>query len=126
MHEQPEPGLSEEEFEAELRELVGDKSVKLWLARSNGARFDVVFSIGVAQGEPIHMFDHMEGFYLFGEGVSPDLLPGMHDLFARYCRTHRAVPFHHPDQALVMRYRSFGHGRHRPHRVSLHYPTPTL
>lgn len=75
-------------FQRKLDRLIKDKPVKLWLAKSVNGRLDVVFSVGKAQGEPIMSVDHLGGFYLLGEGVPPELLPRIHELFTLYCRDH--------------------------------------
>jgi hypothetical protein len=79
--------LNDKEFAEQLGKLLDGKSAKIWLAKSHGGRLDTVFSVGEAQGEAIHPFDHIGGYYLIGEGVPEDLYPAIHELFVRYCKT---------------------------------------
>lgn len=120
---EPKP-ITEREFEDRLRELIRGRPVKIWLARSAGGRLDTVFSVGAPQGEPIRNFDHLNGFYLLGEGVTPDLLPSLHELFTQYCWSHRAFQSVHPHGRVVdLRYRHLdsedARGRHH---LQIHIP----
>ena len=93
--------LSEAAFKAALVDLLRDHPAKVWLARSTGQRLDTLFSVGGAQGEPIRNFDHLNGFYLMGEGVTPDLLSPIHALFVRFCASHRTDATVHPHGRVI-------------------------
>lgn len=80
--------LTEDMFQRKLAMIIHGKAVKLWLAKSIHGRLDVIFSVGTAQGMPIMSVDHIGGYYLLGEGVTPEMLPLIHDLFTHYCRDH--------------------------------------
>jgi hypothetical protein len=123
----PSPGtvqpFSTAQFREELRKLIARKPAKMWLAQSSGHRLDTIFSIGSAQPKPIKMFDHIEGFYLLGEGVSPSLIATIHDLFQRYCKTHKAAANRNPRHAVEIRYRTFEKPHPEKHsRLIMHYP----
>lgn len=114
--------LSEEQFQREIERLLAAHPAKVWLARSNGHRLDVVFSVGASQPEPIHLFDQEEGFYLLGEGVPPESISAIHALFERYCRTHKGIPLHLRDLPIHVQYKSFGHRHAHPTRLTIRYP----
>ncbi|HMO50943.1 MAG TPA: hypothetical protein PKE26_06665 [Kiritimatiellia bacterium] len=73
--------LTKEDFKKKLDQLIGDKPIKIWLAKSVNGRLDTLFSAGDAQGKPIKHFDHIGGFYLLGENVPPDMIPAIHKWF---------------------------------------------
>jgi hypothetical protein len=70
------------------------------------------------------MFDHIGGFYLLGEGISPDLVPKIHQVFSDYCMTHHAVEMRHSHEVSV----EYQPGKGHPHlpsqhpRMVMHYP----
>jgi hypothetical protein len=121
---QVEATLTDKEFAARVRRLIAGKPVKIWLAKSAGGRLDTVFAAGVAQGEPIKNFDHIGGFYLLGEGVTPDLIPELHGLFTRYCSSHRALLKTHPGMRVVdLRYKhGLPPGEQQKHELVMHIP----
>ncbi|MFH0954126.1 MAG: hypothetical protein V1873_07335 [Verrucomicrobiota bacterium] len=112
--------LEDNQFEQDLKNLVADRPMKIWLARSNGHRIDTIVSVGTPQPEPIRLFDHMVGFYLLGEGVTPDLLAPIHKLFQDYCRRHKDAGKLNPTHRVVLHFRSST--ARWPNRLLMHYP----
>lgn len=112
--------LADKRFEQQLKELVGARAIKIWLARSNGHRLDTILSVGPSQAEPIRLFDHIEGFYLLGEGVTTDLLAPIHEIFRDYCVRHKDSAKKNPTHRMVLQFRS-SHARW-PNRLLMHYP----
>ena len=109
------------EFKKELENLLNPEKSKLWLASSNGYRLDVEFGVGENQSLPIKLVDHMEGFYLLGEGVPVKKLSKIHKLFKEYCKNHKAVDF---DKALPLslEFKTHHEEHHRSHQMVMHYP----
>lgn len=123
MNETSGDSVDEREFELALKNLIDERPMKIWLAKSSGQRLDTLASVGHAVPMPIQMFDHIEGFYLLGEGVPPDLLTPIHELFARYCRSHRDSAHRNPQHRVEVQYRSFEpEYPHIPNRLIMHYP----
>lgn len=114
--------MTDKEFKEGLERILGDAPAKIWLARGAGHRVDTVFSIGTAQNEPARIFDEMNGLYLLGEGVPPDLLPGIHNLFEQYCETHEGN-LYSPNAAnrpvFIVKVGSYPHAKHARSHVNL-------
>lgn len=113
--------LEDRNFEQQLKDLLGIRPVKIWLARSNGHRLDTILSVGASQAEPIRLFDHMAGFYLLGEGVTTDLLAPIHEIFRGYCMRHKDAAKKNPTHRMVLQFRS-SHTPRWPNRLLMHYP----
>lgn len=110
-------------FEAQIGKLIGGRQMKIWLAKSSGHRIDTLISIGTAQPEPIRLFDHMAGFYLLGEGVTPDLLSPMHAVFTEFCERHMHMKKQKGLHRTVVKYRSSHDEAHYWYnRLIMHYP----
>lgn len=114
--------ITEAEFKAALADLLRDHPAKVWLARSTGQRLDTLFSVGAAQGDPIRNFDHLNGFYLMGEGVTPDLLSPIHALFVRFCASHRTDATVHPHGRLIDLHYQHHAGTPARQVLTLHMP----
>ncbi len=112
---------SVDEFSDDVQALVRGKPVKLWLARSNGVRFDILFSFGSSQTQPMELLDRGVGYYLIGENIDEPLRRQLHTLFSRFIQYHCAVPHyleqreHHPAIHIT-------HHAHRDHKLTMHYP----
>ena len=114
--------ITEAEFKAALEDLLLKHPAKIWLARSTGQRLDTLFSVGGAQGAPIHNFDHLNGFYLMGEGVTPDLLGPIHTLFVRFCAGHRTDGTVHPHGRVIDLHYQHHAGAPARQVLTLHMP----
>jgi hypothetical protein len=83
--------LTAEDFRDKLNRLIGDKPIKIWLAKSVQGRLDTIFSAGDAQGMPIEHFDHIGGFYLLGENVPHEFIPRIHKMFVIFAQCNFAA-----------------------------------
>lgn len=116
-------GPAEKAFEKELRALIGDRPVRVWLTISRAGRLDTLFAAGDAQGKPIRHFDHAGGFYLLGENITPDLLDPIHRLLLKYCQAQHRVLRANPLYAMNWQYRHFGfRTRKKKHELVMHIP----
>lgn len=113
--------MSDEEFRARLHELIAGRPVRITLQFSDGTHLHEIASVGTGHGAMAQIFDHVGGFYLVGEGVQPELLGPLHELFAQYCRTHRAVDDSERQNPIHVQYRSFS--EHDQHRMCMHFPS---
>ena len=109
--------FSEDEFQARLHELTAGQSVGLTLQHSDGTHLYTLFDIGTGYGHRSELVEHQGGYYLVGEGVPPELLGPIHDLFVRYCRSHGADSKAH----VHLHYKSFF--KHHAHQMRMHFPT---
>jgi hypothetical protein len=114
--------MTDEGFRRRLARLIGKKPIKIWLAKSARGRIDVVFSVGVAQGENIRNFDHIGGFYLMGQNVPPEYIERIHQWFLAYCRS-RFTPHRLERHYIDMSYRYYLDAqRRRQDELTLHVP----
>ncbi len=115
--------ISESEFKLKLADLLAGHPAKVWLARSAGHRLEVLFGVGEPQGLPVKNFDHLNGFYLMGEGVTPDLVAPLHNLFVWFCRGHRSSSQVHPvGHVQDPRVAQHPHVNYHGNRLTLHSP----
>lgn len=116
-------GLTTSEFRKALLEVIGDAPAKIWVVRSIHGRLETVFAVGAAQAEPIKMFDHIGGLYLLGEGVTPEMLPKLHNLFERYCHSHPVPTRVVIQSGLSINYRSYTYpGPKQKNKIIMHVP----
>lgn len=111
---------AEVEFQRDVGQLIAGRSMKVWLARSTGLRIDTIVSVGDAQAQPIKVCDHIAGYYLFGEGVTPDLLSPLHKAFDTYCHNTRDRLKRKAIQRLNVRFTITRPTT--PSRLVMHYP----
>lgn len=115
-------GLTSEAFQRRLARLVGDKPVKIWLAKSHMGRIEVVFAVGDAQGQPIRNFDHIGGFYLLGENVPPEWIDRIHGWFVDFSRSNFTA--HRLDRHFVdVRFRTY-YDHHKKYHDEMVMHTP--
>lgn len=111
------------EFTLGISQLIGNRTIKVWLARRKRHRVDTIASIGRPQPAPIRLFDHGSGFYLMGEGVTPDLLAPIHKIFVSFCRKVRDERDKNKLHQLDVRYRSVrAKDPYWYNRLVMHYP----
>jgi hypothetical protein len=101
--------------------LIAEQPIKITLQYSDGKNLHEIVSVGTGCGAMAQIFDHVGGFYFVGEGVPPDLLGPLHELFALYCRSHRQVTDAERHNPIHVQYRSFS--EHNQHRMCMHFPT---
>ena len=112
--------FTETAFHDRLHDLIAGRPVHITLLHSDGQHLHEVFSVGIGRGAPTHIFDHVGGFYLVGEGITPDLLAPAHELFERYCRAQETLTEAERQNPIHVEYRSFAH--HDRHRLCMHFP----
>ena len=117
----PEPLVKE--FRTEADKIIGKKKVKIWLTKKSGHRVDTLTTIGTAQKQPVKMFDHGAGFYLMGEGITPELLAPLHSIFASFCRKMKDHRDKNQFHRMELRYRSVHEADpYWYNRLVMHYP----
>jgi len=115
-------GLTAEAFHQRLERLIDGKPIKIWLAKSELGRIEVIFSVGDAQGQPIKNFDHIGGFYLMGENVPSEYIDRIHGWFLDFTRINFTP--HRLDRHFVdVRFRSYYDQGHQQHdELLMHVP----
>lgn len=115
-------GLTAEAFQRKLERLIAGKPIKIWLAKSESGRMDVIFTVGDAQGRPIKNFDHIGGFYLMGENVPPEYIDRIHGWFLDFTRINFSP--HRLDRHFVdVRFRTYyDQGRQQHDEMVMHVP----
>lgn len=112
-----------DEFKARLAHIISRRPIKIWIAKRNRHRIDTLASVGVSQPLPIRLFEHGAGFYLLGEGVTPDLLKPIHDAFLDFCRKVRDARDKNKLNRVDVRYRSVRTtDPYWYNRLIMHYP----
>lgn len=111
------------EFKSRLSQIIHGRPIKIWIAKKNRHRVDTIASVGLSQPLPIRLFDHGSGFYLLGEGVTPDLLSPIHTAFEDFCRRVKDARDKNQLHRLDVRYRSVrASDPYWYNRLIMHYP----
>jgi len=120
---EPVPDELVKEFERKMDALIHNQPIKIWLAKKRGHRVDALTAIGTAQPQPIKLFDHGAGFYLLGEGVTPELLSPIHAIFEYFCTSYKDACVKNNLHKMNMNYRSVREADpYWYNRLILHYP----
>lgn len=123
MAHEPIPAELVEEFRFRLSAIISGRPIKIWIAKKHRHRVDTIASVGLAQAMPIRLFDHGSGFYLLGEGVTPDLLEPIHAVFLDFCRKVKDARDKNQLHRLDVRYRSVrATDPYWYNRLVMHYP----
>ncbi len=110
-------------FVENITPVIKGKRIKIWLAKRSRHRVDTLAAVGLNQPYPIKLFDHGAGFYLFGEGVTPDMLAPIHKVFAEFCRRMKDAKSKNIRGRLEVNYRSVQQtDPYWYNRVVMHYP----
>ena len=103
---EPVPEELIQEFEQKMGALIHDQPIKVWLAKKRGHRVDALTAVGTAQPQPIKLFDHGAGFYLLGEGVTPEMLSPIHSIFEHFCTSYKQARGTNKLHRMTMKHRT--------------------
>lgn len=110
-------------FVEHINPVIKGKRIKIWLAKRSLHRVDTLAAVGLNQPYPIKLFDHGAGFYLLGEGITPDMFAPIHKVFAEFCRRMKEAKSKNKRHRLEVTYRSIQQtDPYWYNRLVMHYP----